>query len=92
MARLTDDGIVVLKGSQLSEELTRSAPKQVIRLREKYKEFIDNSFALSKDIKFTSPSAAAGFVGGASLNGNDYWVTEDGVALGQYLTEETVTK
>jgi hypothetical protein len=85
LARLTDDGIVVLKGSQLSEELTRSAPKQVIRLREKYKEFIDNSFALSKDIKFTSPSAAAGFVGGASLNGNDYWVTDEGVKLGQYL-------
>jgi len=57
-----------------------------------YLHIIDNSFILSKDIRFTSPSAAAGFVGGASLNGYDYWVTEDGVALGQYLTEETVPK
>ncbi len=92
IAKLTDDGIVVLKGSRLAEELTRSAPKQVKRLRAKYQDFINNSFVLAKDIRFTSPSAAAGFVGGASLNGYDYWVTEDGVALGQYLTEETVTK
>lgn len=92
IAKLTDDGIVVLKGSRLADELTLSVPKQVIRLREKYKEFINNSFILSKDTRFSSPSAAAGFVGGASLNGNDYWVTDDGVALGQYLTEETVTK
>ena len=92
LAKLTDDGIVVLKGSHLAEELTRSAPKQVIRLREKYKELIDNSFVLSKDIRFTSPSAAAGFVGGASLNGNEYWVTDDGVTLGQYLTEDPLPK
>ncbi|MFA6739764.1 MAG: GIY-YIG nuclease family protein, partial [Bacilli bacterium] len=41
LAKITDDGIVVLKGSQLAEGVTRSAPKQVIKLREKYKEFID---------------------------------------------------
>lgn len=92
LVKLTDDGVVVLKGSRLAEELTRSAPKQVIRLREKYKDHIDSSFVLTKDIRFTSPSAAAGFVGGASLNGNDYWVTEDGVTLGQYLTDEHIVK
>lgn len=92
LAKLTDDGIVVLKGSRIAEEITRSAPKQVIRLRGKYADFIDNSFILSKDIRFTSPSAAAGFVGGASLNGNYYWVSEDGTTLGQYLTEEPLPK
>lgn len=92
LAKITDDGIVVLKGSQLAEGVTRSAPKQVIKLREKYKEFIDNAFVLTKDVRFASPSAAAGFIGGASLNGNDYWVTDEGVTLGQYLTEEPVTK
>ncbi len=91
-AKLTDDGIVVLKGSRLTEGLTRSAPKQVKRLRGKYSDSINNSFVLTKDIRFTSPSAAAGFVGGASLNGNDYWVTDDGVTLGQYLTEEPYLK
>lgn len=85
IAKLTDDGIVVLKGSRLAEELTRSAPKQVKRLRAKYEDVINSSFVLTKDIRFTSPSAAAGFVGGASLNGNDYWVTDDGVTLGEYL-------
>ena len=92
LAKLTDDGIVVLKGSRLAEEITNSAPKQVKRLRAQYKESIDLSFTLTKDIRFSSPSAAAGFVGGSSLNGNDYWVTDDGVALGQYLTEEPVPK
>ena len=85
LAKLTDDGIVVLKGSRLAEELTRSAPKQVKRLRAKFSDSIDSSFVLTKDIRFTSPSAAAGFVGGASLNGNDYWVTDEGVTLGEYL-------
>jgi hypothetical protein len=85
LAKLTDDGIVVLKGSHLPEELTRSAPKQVKRLRAKYEDIINSSFVLTKDIRFTSPSAAAGFIGGASLNGNDYWVTDEGVTLGQYL-------
>ncbi|MCD7729811.1 MAG: DUF4357 domain-containing protein [Clostridia bacterium] len=27
---------------------------------------------------FTSPSAAANFVGGSSLSGNVCWITEDG--------------
>jgi hypothetical protein len=85
LAKLTDDGIVVLKGSCLAEELTRSAPKQVKRLRGKYADSINSSFVLTKDIRFTSPSAAAGFIGGASLNGNDYWVTDEGVTLGQFL-------
>jgi len=85
LAKLTDDGIVVLKGSRLAEGLTQSAPKQVRKLRAKYSDSIDSSFLLTKDIRFTSPSAAAGFVGGASLNGNDYWVTDGGISLGQHL-------
>ncbi|NLX80076.1 MAG: GIY-YIG nuclease family protein [Proteiniphilum sp.] len=92
LAKLTDDGIVVLKGSRLAEGITKSAPKQVNRLRTQYEDSIDRSFTLMKDIRFSSPSAAAGFVGGSSLNGNDYWVTDDGISLGQYLTEEPVTK
>ena len=85
LAKLTDDGIVVLKGSRLAEELTRTAPKQVSKLRARYSDSIDNSFVLTKDLRFSSPSAAAGFVGGASLNGNDYWVMDDGMTLGEYL-------
>lgn len=85
LAKLTDDGIVVLRGSHLATVITKSAPKQVNRLRAKFSDSIDSTFVLTKDIRFTSPSAAAGFVGGASLNGNDYWVTDDGVTLGQYL-------
>jgi len=64
----------------------------VKRLRKKYSDSINSSFILSKDIRFTSPSAAAGFVGESSLNGNDYWVTEDGITLGQYLTDDNIVK
>jgi hypothetical protein len=85
LAKLTDDGIVVLKGSRIAEEITGSAPKQVKRFQEKYADSINSSFVLTKDIRFTSPSAAAGLAGGASLNGNDYWVTDEGVLIHDYL-------
>ena len=81
----TDDGFVVLKGSRLSRETTSSAPKQVNRLRIKHADSIDANFVLTKDIRFSSPSAAAGFVGGSSLNGNNYWVTDEGITFGNYL-------
>lgn len=37
---------------------------------------------LKEDMEFNSPSAAAKFVLKSSVNGNDLWLTEDGIKLG----------
>lgn len=88
----TDDGFVIFKGSRLSRETTNSAPKQVNSLRMKHADSISPSFIVTKDIRFSSPSGAAGFVGGSSINGNDYWVTDDGITLGQFLSDSSLPK
>lgn len=38
-------------------------------------------WVLTEDILLSSPSAAAAFVGGASLSGNELWKTADGMTL-----------
>ncbi|WP_418968487.1 GIY-YIG nuclease family protein [Alloscardovia omnicolens] len=79
----TAEGFVVFAGSRISLQLTKSAGKAVEKHRERYAEKIDQQGILLTDLLFSSPSAAASFVGGASLNGNAFWKTEDGTSLGQ---------
>lgn len=59
------------------------------KLRTKYSASIIPSFILTKGLRFSSPSAAAGFVGSSSINGNGYWYTNEVVALGIYLSGDT---
>lgn len=77
----TSEGFVVLKGSMINLNITQSCPENVSKNREKYRDKIDDKGVLYEDILFSSPSGAACFVGGASLNGKDYWKDENGVAL-----------
>lgn len=79
--RRTNEGFVVFKESVVTPELQKSCPENAVKLRDKYKTKIDGNNILLEDILFTSPSAAAAFVGGSSLNGNEVWKTADGVAL-----------
>ena len=79
--RRTSEGFVVFKGSALAPNLQKSCPENVIMLREKHKEKIDKNNLLTEDVLFASPSAAAAFVGGSSLSGNEFWATEEGVTL-----------
>lgn len=79
--RRTSEGFVILKGSVISSDLQKSCPENVIKLRERYKSKIDENHTLTEDILLSSPSAAAAFVGGSSLNGNELWKTEDGITL-----------
>jgi hypothetical protein len=41
----------------------------------------DGFFAFTKDIEFSSPSAAAAVIHGGSANGLIAWRTEDGTSL-----------
>lgn len=77
--RITD-GFVVFKGI-ISKTTVKSCPEIAIKYRQKYINSIDKNFALKEDLVFSSPSAAAAFVGGSSLSGNELWKTEDGISL-----------
>lgn len=77
----TNDGFVILKGSKINPTETNSCPDHVRKSRRKYAEKIDDNWITTSDLHFSSPSGAAGFVGGASLNGKIEWKTCDGVPL-----------
>lgn len=77
----TNEGFVVLKGSRLALKPTASAPDSVVKNRDKYSNVITEEGVLQKDILFSSPSAAAGFVGWCSANGWVEWKTKDGLKL-----------
>ncbi len=76
-AELTNEGIVLLQGSEINEKLLPSATPSTRKLREQYANNIVNG-KTTCDILFTSPSAASAFVAGRSSSGNLEWKTPDG--------------
>ena len=84
----TSDGFVVLCGSVLNPTTTKSCPERSLKDREKYADKIDKNGVLTADLLFSSPSAAAGFIGGASLNGNALWKNSDGIGLKELIEKE----
>ena len=83
VGKRTSDGFVVLKGSTLNPKIKKTCPKGAIKDRNKYAEIIDETYTLTEDVLFSSPSAAASFISGASLSGNFRWRDENGVSLGE---------
>ena len=81
----TSDGFVIFKGSTINPSLTKSCPERTIKDRKRYAKKIDKNGMLTSDVLFSSPSSAAGFVGGASLSGNALWKDSDGKALKELL-------
>lgn len=79
--RRTSEGFVVLKGSILSQKIAKSCPEIAIKARTKYSDRINKDNTLTDDVLLSSPSAAAAFVGGSSLSGNELWKTENGIPL-----------
>jgi hypothetical protein len=85
---LTPNGIVVLSGSQAVIHERASAKKYpwVLAHRNKLieeKNLIEqgNNLVFTKDIEFSSPSAAAAVIHGGSANGLLAWKTQDGKTL-----------
>lgn len=84
----TDEGLVVLAGSVGDTKVRSSLSKGWRTIRE---ELIadgaiqegDRSITFSRDVLFSSPSAAAGVVAGGVWNGRAGWKDEHGVSLGQ---------
>ena len=80
-SQITNEGIVVLSGSQIRLEQVPSCPDSAKNAREKYANFISETGYLSKDLLFRSPSGAAAFVLGAPANGNVEWKNAEGISL-----------
>ncbi|CVM59080.1 Uncharacterised protein [Streptococcus pneumoniae] len=79
--RQTSDGFIVLEGSQIRLHLTESCPNSVRSARERHSSVIGPDAVLLEDVLFPSPSGAAGFVTGSSINGMEAWTTHGGVML-----------
>lgn len=84
----TSDGFVIFKGSAVNPSLTKSCPERTIKDRKKYANKINKNGVLISDILLSSPSSAAGFVGGASLIGNALWKDSNGKTLKELLETE----
>lgn len=75
------DGFVVLQGSVINPTVARSCPERAVKDRRKYADRLDENGVLLADLLFPSPSAAAAFVGGASMSGNAMWKDAEGRTL-----------
>ncbi|MBL0128413.1 MAG: GIY-YIG nuclease family protein [Flavobacteriales bacterium] len=87
-ARLTPNGMVVLKGSQavLTERPSSQKYPWPIQMRQKLKDegalsVMKDYLEFAKDVEFTSPSAAATVVHGGHANGLIAWKNQKGSTL-----------
>lgn len=74
-------GLVVKKGSKVSEKVAKNVNPIVIKMREKV---LQGDFTTKEDVQFRSPSTAAAFVTGNVSNGFRVWKVEQSVDLGMY--------
>ncbi len=85
----TEEGFIVFKGSQSSEEFKKASTQS---LRNKWNELrnqkiVDNGIFL-KDIIFSSPSTAAAMILGRNANGLREWKNKDGKSLKEIMNNE----
>ena len=88
-ATRTDEGLVVLEGSQAAatEQQSLSLSNRSIRARLLQAGVLErdgNTLRFSRNQLFNSPSQAAGVVVGYSVNGRDAWRLPDGTTYGSY--------
>ncbi|MBW6477178.1 MAG: GIY-YIG nuclease family protein [Chromatiales bacterium] len=92
--QLTDEGVVVLPGSQATTDVRASLSDGYGKLRQR---LIDSGvlslngdhYIFTKEYLFSSPSAAAALVCGQACNGREYWKDVVGRTLKQ-IEEEAV--
>lgn len=78
----TDDGFVLLNGSQLRNvsEAAEGLKDRIVELRQKFSNIIKNNVT-EKDILFKSPSGAASFCSGQFVSGPKAWKDENDNSL-----------
>lgn len=86
----TDEGFVVLAGSQIEETDAEAIPDTIKKLRARCRQNNEiKDGVLTKNYLFKSPSYAASFILGITTNGKTDWKTADGVSL-KTLEERTL--
>jgi len=84
--RRSEEGFTVFKGSQAVKDAVKACPAGVVKNRERLLEkgiiTLDSEcFVFTEDYEFASPSTAASFVQGGSVNGLTAWVNSDNQTL-----------
>lgn len=96
-AVLTDEGVVVLANSMVSEKVHDSLSTGYMKLRTQLiesgviEESNEGSLFLTKDQLFTSPSQAASIIAGYAINGRHHWQTVSGKTLKMIEEQEVVS-
>ena len=90
----TDEGIVVLEGSDATATTYKSLTGNMAALRQVLIEAgtlvpSETKLRLTRDHLFKSPSQAAGVLAGYSINGREYWKLEDGTTYAQFETQQS---
>ncbi|MBM7817403.1 hypothetical protein JOE56_002097 [Brevibacterium paucivorans] len=79
--RQSTDGFVLFAGSKLRAEMTGSVPAAARENRFRYSNRVNSAGELQRDTLFGSPSAAASFLLGTSVNGRVVWKNDSGQTL-----------
>ncbi|WP_336732902.1 GIY-YIG nuclease family protein [Chryseobacterium sp. VD8] len=84
--QITNEGFVVLKGSEIADTVTTSLNQSIINFRQRLideQKIINthNKLDFTEDYLFSSPSTAAAIVMGRSANGLTEWKLSDGRIL-----------
>lgn len=82
----TNEGFVIIKGSNIKSSTVKSVPTKALKDRERA--ILDDNFVLLEDMLFNSPSSAASFVTGYAINGKDSWKDEQGRSLNEIEKSE----
>lgn len=86
-AEATWDGeqIIVLSGSKINPIVAFPQMSEEIKHMREDRKIVNEQNELLVDVKFTSPSSAAQFVTGRSVNGYIAWRPDDKMSLKEYL-------
>lgn len=79
--RRSEEGFTVFKGSQAVKVAVKACPAGVVKSRESLLEkgiiaLEEDHFVFTQDYEFSSPSTAAAFVQGGSVNGLTAWIND----------------
>ena len=87
MAEYDGSKLTVLPGSKINLVLSYDAMPESIKKTRNNKELVSADGVVLREVEFNSPSAAAQFVTGRSVNGYVSWRIDDKISLKDYRAQ-----